>query len=467
VDTEYLKFLSWQKALTSIQIDLSLEEYKILAGHSSKKIIEILQEIKNTEIPEKIIHLRNLHYQGLQPLGVKPIQEMVELARILSKNKSLLGIKLGLASSATKHEILFNLKQIGLEEAFVVIISGTDDLFEYSDLNEKNKPKPYIYLETSKQLNVSPKNCIVFEDTSAGIEAAVNAGMTTIAIPNHMTDTQDFSKANKVTTSLSELSTDIINSIKLPFKLDEDLEKNSSTSSQRCLQEFFQKGGTLQCISNIHKNNASIRLNMGDAVYPICSGGWCRSQTLWAILKPFSHQIILFPPHAARLGWDPYNGQINRYRNYAKEAVYDEFSFYFGMEKSLRFGFENSSKWEPMERYPSSEGLQAITKFYNEYYYGPSSSWQGKQGKNRIYIAFSKNAHITLYRLNQANENLNNVTVIAIDSEDLITHPPDYLQTTPRSMKSYKFFADSLAGLLDLSKIETIENQEKKLLEFK
>lgn len=50
VETEYLKFLAWQKALVSLNIEFSIEEYKTLAGHSSKKIIEILQGIKGIPI---------------------------------------------------------------------------------------------------------------------------------------------------------------------------------------------------------------------------------------------------------------------------------------------------------------------------------------------------------------------------------------------------------------------------------
>ena len=39
VDTEYLKFLAWQNALVSFNTELSIEEYKALIGHTSKKIL--------------------------------------------------------------------------------------------------------------------------------------------------------------------------------------------------------------------------------------------------------------------------------------------------------------------------------------------------------------------------------------------------------------------------------------------
>jgi hypothetical protein len=237
----------------------------------------------------------------------------------------------------------------------------------------------------------------------------------------------------------------------MSFKVDENLEKDRATSAKSCLQVFLQKGGVLKNISNLSLvTQPVVRLHKGDAIYPVCSGGWCRSQALWAILQPYSDQIILFPPHAARVGWDPYNGQINRYLNYAKEMVADEFNSYFGIEKALRFGFEHTSAWKLIEDCPTDEGLKIISKFYDQYYFGPNSSWQGKQGEKRIYITFLNNAHIVLYRLNQSNDHLKNVTVIAINSEDLITYPPASLNTTSRSIKAYEYFSKLLSRILDL-----------------
>ncbi len=105
VDTEYLKFLSWQKTLASLNIELSVEEYKAVAGHTSKKIVEILQKTKGISIPEEAILLKRIEYQKLQELGIPVIEEMVQLVRYLAQNKDIWGIKLGLASSAPKNEI--------------------------------------------------------------------------------------------------------------------------------------------------------------------------------------------------------------------------------------------------------------------------------------------------------------------------------------------------------------------------
>ncbi len=198
VDTEYLKFLAWQDALSHHNVEFSIEEYTPLVGHSSKAIFQKIQTAKQLELPEAILELKNRKYTELQNQGVPAIAQMVDFAHYLSANKVNLGIQLGLASSAPKEEIFTNLKQIGLDTVFDLIISGSDDLDEYTDPEGKNKPKPYIYIEAAKRMKVSPELCIVFEDTQAGVEAAADAGMMAIAIPNRFTLNQNFSKANRI-----------------------------------------------------------------------------------------------------------------------------------------------------------------------------------------------------------------------------------------------------------------------------
>ncbi len=205
VDTEYLKFLAWREALASENIAFTIEEYMPLVGHSSKNILLMLKKLKNIEIPEGIIGLKDARYRILQKQGVPPIKEMIAFANYFASEKTNLGIKLGLASSAPTEEILQNLEQIGLEHAFDLIISGSDDLDSYVDDEGKNKPKPYIYMEAAKRLEVAPSKCLVFEDTSAGIEAAASAGMVAVAVPNQFTTGQDFSKAKEVIKTYQEL----------------------------------------------------------------------------------------------------------------------------------------------------------------------------------------------------------------------------------------------------------------------
>ena len=45
-----------------------------------------------------------------------------------------------------------------------------------------SKPAPDVYLAAAKALNVSPENCLVFEDVPMGILAGKNAGMKVCAV---------------------------------------------------------------------------------------------------------------------------------------------------------------------------------------------------------------------------------------------------------------------------------------------
>ena len=83
-----------------------------------------------------------------------------------------------------------------------------------------NKPKPYIYLEALKQLEVEANECIVIEDSDSGVQAAISAGCFAIAVPNIYTRMQDLSKADLCIDSFAGM--DLISF----FQIVSGLEKN-------------------------------------------------------------------------------------------------------------------------------------------------------------------------------------------------------------------------------------------------
>jgi len=84
-------------------------------------------------------------------------------------NNNLL-IALGSASK----NAMFILDKIGLADKFDVVIDGNKV--------SKAKPDPEVFLKGASELEVSPANCLVFEDAQAGIDAARNGGMSVIGI---------------------------------------------------------------------------------------------------------------------------------------------------------------------------------------------------------------------------------------------------------------------------------------------
>ena len=103
-------------------------------------------------------------------LGVSLKAGAYEILSNLKNNN----FKIALATSAAKERALKQLKQADIEKFFDVIISR-DDVKE-------TKPNPEIFLKAAEKLNVLPSECIVIEDSSAGIRAAFNARMIAIHV---------------------------------------------------------------------------------------------------------------------------------------------------------------------------------------------------------------------------------------------------------------------------------------------
>ena len=76
------------------------------------------------------------------------------------------------ASSGTPKKIQENLTLTGLIDSF-----KPDHLFS-TQMVKKSKPAPDIFLYAAKHFNASPKNCLVIEDTTLGIQAGLAAGMS-------------------------------------------------------------------------------------------------------------------------------------------------------------------------------------------------------------------------------------------------------------------------------------------------
>ncbi len=79
-----------------------------------------------------------------------------------------------LASSASPRTVELFLRKCGYANAFQFYLSGSDI--------QHAKPKPDIYELAVKKLNVSPKECVVIEDSLNGVQAAVAAGVPVIAL---------------------------------------------------------------------------------------------------------------------------------------------------------------------------------------------------------------------------------------------------------------------------------------------
>ena len=87
------------------------------------------------------------------------------------------GLKIGLASSSVKADILRALKENHLDGFFDVVLSGEEF--------KESKPNPEIYLTALNQLGVKPNQALIIEDSEKGIAAGVAAGVGVWAIKDN------------------------------------------------------------------------------------------------------------------------------------------------------------------------------------------------------------------------------------------------------------------------------------------
>lgn len=86
---------------------------------------------------------------------------------------------------------------------FSVIVCGDDGIAQY-------KPEPDIFLTAAKMLGTAAEECLVFEDSIAGIKAALSAGMQVIAIPDPRQEAEHFKGAAHRIKDYRELSVDAL-----------------------------------------------------------------------------------------------------------------------------------------------------------------------------------------------------------------------------------------------------------------
>lgn len=96
------------------------------------------------------------------------------------------GIKTGIATSNSRELVTGMLHAKNINDLFDIIKTSCDV--------NAGKPAPDIYLRSAEELNVSPKNCLVFEDIPMGILAGKNANMRVCSVYDDYSKNQESKK---------------------------------------------------------------------------------------------------------------------------------------------------------------------------------------------------------------------------------------------------------------------------------
>tara|TARA_R110000868_G_scaffold720_6_gene5291 strand:- start:3957 stop:4613 length:657 start_codon:yes stop_codon:yes gene_type:complete len=176
VDTAKYHFLAWKKLANSIGIDFTEVQNEQLKGVSRIESLKKILNWGNKSLPKaefnRLMAEKNTNYLSY----IANMDSSEILPGVMDRLQFLIDNHQPIAlGSASKNSIEI-LNKVNLTNQFNAIIDG--------NAVTKAKPDPEVFLKAAEAIGIDPVNCIVFEDSVAGIQAANTANMISIGIGN-------------------------------------------------------------------------------------------------------------------------------------------------------------------------------------------------------------------------------------------------------------------------------------------
>ncbi|QLG45743.1 beta-phosphoglucomutase [Costertonia aggregata] len=174
VDTAKYHYLAWKKLANELGFEFTHEQNELFKGVSRKKCLEILLDIGGINATQEqfdvwMVEKNEDYLRYIEEMDASEIlPDVPKVLQFLKEHN--VPVALGSASKNARPI----LEKVGLLHYFDSIVDGNNVT--------KAKPDPEVFLLAAEKLNVLPKNCIVFEDAVAGIQAANIANMVSIGI---------------------------------------------------------------------------------------------------------------------------------------------------------------------------------------------------------------------------------------------------------------------------------------------
>jgi beta-phosphoglucomutase len=184
IDDMSFHIQSWYEILNNLGAIISYEETKLQCYGKNEELLERVFPGRFTaeEITAMIIDKETRYQENFRPF-LKLIEGLDEFLEQAYESK----IKMAIGSAAIPFNIDYILNGLQLHKYFPAVVSAYDVV--------ESKPHPETFLQCAEKLNVAPEDCIVFEDSPKGVEAAARAGMKAVVITSMHTK-EEFTNDN-------------------------------------------------------------------------------------------------------------------------------------------------------------------------------------------------------------------------------------------------------------------------------
>lgn len=175
-DTAHFHFLAWHRLAAEYGYELTHADNEQLKGVSRADSLTFILGLANKTLsPEQFqedLHRKNEWYLEL----VKDMGPLDVLPGVPSFFAEVAARKIPLALGSASKNANMVLTRVGLIHAFNAIVDASQVTH--------GKPHPETFLKAADLLGIAPEKCLVFEDSAAGVQAAIAGGMNAIGIGN-------------------------------------------------------------------------------------------------------------------------------------------------------------------------------------------------------------------------------------------------------------------------------------------
>lgn len=171
VDNMMVHHRAWQDTFSKLGIEMTISEVMEKVHGVNHEILERLFGDQFT--PGQRQEISASKEKNYRQIYKDQLILMPGLAELLQECQSA-GIPMAIASAAPPENVEFVVENLSIRHYF-------DAIYHAANVTH-GKPDPEVFLLAAAKLNVDPSECIIFEDSLTGAEAARNAGAKTIIV---------------------------------------------------------------------------------------------------------------------------------------------------------------------------------------------------------------------------------------------------------------------------------------------
>jgi len=163
---------AWKTFCDIHKVPLTDDElHKFVFGRIAKDTVDYIFKKDHSQVEvDNYVNEKEEVYREMYKGNIAMVAGLRAFLEDLKEN----GVPVAIATSAPRDNVEFVFKYLPIRDYFEFVLDAADI--------ENGKPDPEIYIRSISKLGLDPKQCVVFEDSLSGVQAAVDSGTHVVAI---------------------------------------------------------------------------------------------------------------------------------------------------------------------------------------------------------------------------------------------------------------------------------------------